>query len=98
MSLFDKFKKSKKDAEQENAAQREKHICPKCGGEMHLQKGLTHPFICRGVPVDVTDITAMVCDDCGKMYFDWDEVERIREVVWGEMKPLGVDGQIVSIE
>lgn len=81
MSLFDKFKKSKEPVRQE------KHICPKCGGEMHLKKGLTHTFIHKGILVDVTDITAMVCDDCGKMYFDWNEVERIKEFVWHEGKP-----------
>lgn len=85
MSLF---KKSKK-----NVQQQEQHICPKCGGEMHLKKGLTHQFMHSGVAIDVTNITAMVCDDCGKMYFDWDEVERIKEFVWHEMKPMEVAEQ-----
>lgn len=93
MGLFDKFKKNKKPVGQESAAQHEQHICPNCGGEMHLKKGLTHLFICQGVPVDVTDITAMVCDDCGKMYFDWDEVERIKEFVWHEGKLVEVAQQ-----
>lgn len=85
MSLFDKFKRSK-----EPAARQEEHICPNCGGEMHLKKGFTHPFKHNGVVIDVPDITAMVCDDCGKMYFDWDEVERIKKFVWHEMKPVEV--------
>ena len=31
--------------------------------------------------VHVPDITAMVCGDCGEMYFDYAEFERISEYV-----------------
>ena len=90
MNLFDKFKKSKKEPEPET--------CPKCSGVMHLQTGLTHTFMRHNTPVVVDNINAMVCDDCGNMYFDWNEVERIREVMWRELKPTSADSQITPIE
>lgn len=70
-----------------------KHSCPTCGAEMHRKTGLMHTFNSHsGVPVEVPNITAMVCDKCNEMYFDWDEAQRIQEYVHSMTDtPVGVE-------
>ena len=55
--------------------------CPLCGGKMMLQSGLSYTFHCRGQEVEMSDITAMKCADCGEMMFDWTEAQRIEKYV-----------------
>lgn len=78
MSLFDKFKKSKKRTEQ-HAEILQQMECPKCGGIMTLTNGLTYTFHCRGQEVEAINVTAMKCANCGEMMFSWDEAQRIQK-------------------
>lgn len=55
--------------------------CPTCGGTLTKQTGLEHEFTYKNQTVHVPDITAMVCGDCGEMYFDYAEFERISNYV-----------------
>lgn len=55
--------------------------CPTCGGMLTKQTGLEHEFTYKNQMVHVPDITAMVCGDCGEMYFDYTEFERISNYV-----------------
>ena len=55
--------------------------CPTCGGKLTRKTGLEHEFRYKDQMVNVPDITAMMCDDCGEMYFDYAEFERISNYV-----------------
>lgn len=73
------FKKKK-----QNKVKSQQMECPKCGGTMTLTSGLTrtfHNYI--GQEVEVTDITGMLCPDCGELMFDWNEAQRIEKYVRG---------------
>ncbi len=85
--MFNLFKKKK--SQQEEAPQQME--CPLCGGKMMLQSGLSYTFHCRGQEVEMSDITAMKCADCGEMIFDWPEAQRIEKYVhaavsWEDMQ------------
>ena len=71
--MFKSFKKKK--------AQQKQMKCPKCGGAMTLTSGLTRTFRCKDQDVEVPDITAMLCTDCGNTMFDWNEAQRIEKYV-----------------
>lgn len=73
--MLNLFKRKKK-------AESQQMECPKCGGTMTLTGGLTrtfHNYI--GQEVEVTDITGMLCPDCGELMFDWNEAQRIEKYV-----------------
>lgn len=72
--MFKSFKKKK--------AQQKQMKCPKCGGAMTLTSGLTRTFRCKDQDVEVPDITAMLCTDCGNTMFDWNEAQRIEKYVY----------------
>lgn len=75
--MLNLFKRKKK-------AESQQMECPKCGGTMTLTGGLTrtfHNYI--GQEVEVTDITGMLCPDCGELMFDWNEAQRIEKYVRG---------------
>ena len=55
--------------------------CPKCGGKMTLTNGLSRIFHCKGQDIEVSDITGMLCADCGELMFDWPEAQRIEKYV-----------------
>lgn len=61
--------------------QKKQMECPMCGGTMTLQINLPYTFHCRGQEVEMNDITAMKCADCGEMIFDWPEAQRIEKYV-----------------
>lgn len=61
--------------------QKKQMECPTCGGTMTLQINLPYTFHCRGQEVEMNDITAMKCADCGEMIFDWPEAQRIEKYV-----------------
>lgn len=61
--------------------QKKQMECPTCGGTMTLQINLPYTFHCRGQEVEMNDITAMKCTDCGEMIFDWPEAQRIEKYV-----------------
>ena len=71
MKLFNRKKK----------AQQMHMECPKCGGKMTLESDLSYTFHCRNQEVEMNDITAMKCADCGEMMFDWPEAQRIEKYV-----------------
>nr|DAG24716.1 MAG TPA: MqsA [Bacteriophage sp.] len=75
--MLNLFKK-KKPQQNETPQQME---CPKCGGIMTLTNGLTYTFHCRGQEVEVSNVTAMKCANCGEMMFSWDEAQRIQKFV-----------------
>ena len=68
------FKRKKK-------AQPKQIECPLCGGKMTLQSNLSYTFHCRNQEVEMNDLTAMKCADCGEMMFDWPEAQRIEKYV-----------------
>lgn len=70
-----KFPFSKKKSQQKQMK------CPKCGKTMTLTSGLTRTFRCKDQDVEVPDITAMLCTDCGNTMFDWNEAQRIEKYV-----------------
>ena len=55
--------------------------CPKCGGKMTLESGLSYTFRYKDQEVEMNDLTAMKCADCGELMFDWSEVQRIGKYV-----------------
>lgn len=71
--MFKPFKKKK--------TQQKQMKCPKCGKTMTLTSGLTRTFRCKDQDVEVPDITAMLCTDCGNTMFDWNEAQRIEKYV-----------------
>ena len=71
MSLFKRKKK----------ASQKKMKCPKCGGKMTLESGLSYTFHCKGQDIEMNALTAMKCADCGEMMFDWSEAQRIEKYV-----------------
>lgn len=73
--MFNLFKKKK--PKQEEAPQQME--CPKCGGTMTLTNGLTYTFHCRGQELELSNVTAMKCANCGEMMFSWDEAQRIQK-------------------
>ena len=71
MKLFNRKKK----------AQQMHMECPKCGGKMTLESRLSYTFHCNDQEVEVSDIAAMKCADCGEMMFNWAEAQRIEKYV-----------------
>ena len=64
-----------------------KKICHECGSDMEL-KVINETFNYMGKKIEVENISAYVCVDCGEAIFSHEEVKRIEEILDDKLNRL----------
>ena len=62
--------------------------CHVCGSQDGKAKTVTEMFIIGDRPVIVDDVPALICSRCGEVIFDISTVEKIRQMVYGNARPV----------
>ncbi|OAB63631.1 hypothetical protein AY599_09570 [Leptolyngbya valderiana BDU 20041] len=62
--------------------------CHVCGSTEATQKEVQEVFQIDGKFVLVEHIPALVCDRCGEKLFSSETTERVRQILYGESKPV----------
>lgn len=64
--------------------------CHVCGATESHQELMSEVFIVDGRHVLIEQIPAQVCNRCGEVTFSRATTERVRQIVHGKTKPIGV--------
>jgi YgiT-type zinc finger domain-containing protein len=64
--------------------------CDVCGSKESREALVTEMFEIDGRRVLVENIPALVCTHCGEPVFSRETTEKVRRMVHGEAKPIGV--------